>query len=305
METFTFTASDNIDIYVYKWVPEQVKAVVQIVHGAVEHAKRYDEFAKYLNEAGYAVYATDHRGHGQTGTKSNQFNLFSQETNGWLLAIEDLVNLTNQIKVEHPDLPLFMFGHSMGSFLTRDYISQRGTLVQGVILSGTGYTPPLMSNAGIGLAKILMLRGRDRPSNILHHLIFGELNKQMDNPRTDYDFLSRDPALVNAYINDPWCGQTVTAEYAHEMLTGIARINRPQAFADTPKTLPIYLFSGVNDPVGGTNASGVHKVTDEYQRAGIQDLSLKLYENGRHEMLNEINKEEVMADVVAWLNAHA
>lgn len=304
METYTFTASDNIEIYVYKWVPAQVKGIVQLVHGSVEHAMRYTHFADYLNKAGFAVYAPDLRGHGQTGEKSKQFNIFSHQENGWQLAIDDLFDLTKQIQAEHPDQPIFLFGHSMGSFLARDYISQHGNLLKGAILSGTGRSTPLLTYAGIGLAKLMKLGGRNRVTPFLHQMIYGELNKQMENPRTDFDFLSRDPDLVDAYIADPWCGQTVTVEYAHEMAMGVLRINKQEAFASTPKTLPIYLFSGANDPVGGPGASFVGEVANAYRKSGVQDVEMKLYENGRHEMLNETNKEEVMADVVAWLNEH-
>lgn len=304
METVTFTTPDNIEVYVYKWIPNEVKAIVQLTHGAIEHAMRYTQFAERLSEEGYAVYALDLRGHGQTGEKSNQPNIFSKEPNGWLKIIDDLRTLTKQIQVDFPDRPIFLFGHSMGSFLARDYISRHGELFQGVILSGTGRAAPLLTYAGIGLAKLMMLGGRHNPSPFLHQMIFGELNKQVQNPRTDYDFLSRDPAEVDAYIADPWCGRTVTVEFAHEMVSGVLWINKKQAFAQTPNDLPIYLYSGMEDPVGGPKASFVGEVAEAYRRAGVQDVSMKLYEDARHEMLNELNREEVMDDVVAWLDAH-
>lgn len=304
METYTYSAPDGIEIYVYKWLPAgEPKAAFQLVHGSIEHASRYTHFAERLASEGYAVYAPDLRGHGKTGAESGQPELFSKQSNGWQLTLDDLRKLTEQIQAEHPGLPVFVFGHSMGSFLVRDYITQNGNAFSGAILSGTGSAAPALTYVGLILAKLFKLTGRNKRSPFLHNLAYGTLNDKIENPRTDYDFLSRDPALVDAYIADPWCGQTITAEYGHELISGLLRINNPQAYQQAPKDLPLYLFSGEKDPVGGEDASYVNEVADLYRQAGVNDVSVKIYPGARHETLNETNKEDVIDDVIAWLNA--
>ncbi len=302
METYTFQAKDNLEIYAYKWIPSTTPvAVLQLVHGSVEHLMRYEPFAERLVREQIVFYGMDLRGHGQTAEKADQMNLFSKQPNGWQLAIDDIYTQTQQILSDFPGLPVFIFGHSMGSLLVRDVISQFGDSYQGAILSGTGRATPLLTYVGLALAKVFMLFNREKTNPFLHNLIYGELNNKIDNPRSDYDFLSRDPSVVDAYIADPWCGQIVTTEYAHELVRGVLRINQARAYQETPKSLPIYLFSGAEDPVGGEEGVYVNEVAQAYQEAGVQDVQVKLYPGARHEMLNELNRDRVMADIIAWL----
>lgn len=308
MQTYTFKAKDGVEIAVYKWLPgrvEEARAVVQLVHGSLEYALRYEPFVRSLLSEHTIVYAHDIRGHGKTAEESGDWVYLSDQPNGWELAIDDIYTITCQIQADFPDLPIFIFGHSLGSLMVRDFISQYGQEVRGVLLVGTGRaTPRLVLYSGLILAKLLMLAGRKRESPLAHRLICGELNKAMENPRTDYDFISRDPTVVQEYIDDPQCGLTITVELAHEMVRGFIRISNPEAFANTPQDLPILLLSGTADPMGAPEGRHVLDVAEAYRRAGVKDVLVKLYDGARHELLNELNKDEVIDDMVQWLNDH-
>ncbi|HOU52185.1 MAG TPA: lysophospholipase [Smithella sp.] len=305
-DTLTFQASDHVQIFTYKWAPDNVsdlKGVVQIVHGMAEHAARYERFAEALTKAGYAVYANDHRGHGKTAGSKDHIGYFADE-NGWAKVVDDLHTLTGIIKKEWPGKPFFLFGHSMGSFLSRHYSMIYGSELTGLVLSGTGGDPGIMGKAGRCLAKLdAKLHGKKAKSEIMNKLSFGAFNNPFKPNRTDYDWLSRDNVEVDKYINDPLCGGVFTAGFFCDLLDGLVFINQKENISRIPKNLPIYLFSGANDPVGG-NTKGVTQAYQALKRAGISDVTLKFYADGRHEMLNEMNREEVFGDVIAWLNKH-
>lgn len=305
-DTFTFKASDGVQIFTYKWLPDDVSAVkgaVQIAHGMAEHAARYERFAGVLTKAGYAVYANDHRGHGKTAGSLENLGYFADE-NGWEKVVNDMHTLTGIIKKEHPGKPFFLFGHSMGSFLSRHYSMLYGSELTGLVLSGTGGDPGALGKIGLFVAGVeAKFRGKKAKSDMMNKLSFGAFNSAFKPNRTDYDWLSRDNAEVDKYINDPWCGTVFTAGFFCDMLGGIGYINKQENIAKIPKSLPIYLFSGAKDPVGA-NTKGVTQVYNSLKSAGISDLQLKFYENGRHESLNEINRDEVSKDVIAWLDKH-
>lgn len=305
-ETLTFPSSDNVQIFTYKWMPDNpsvLKAVVQIAHGMAEHAARYERFAEALTKAGYAVYANDHRGHGKTVGSKDHRGYFADE-NGWAKTVDDLHKLTGIIKKENPNKPFFLFGHSMGSFLSRNYSMLYGNELTGLILSGTGGDPGMTGKVGHCIAKIdAKLHGRKAKSAIMNKLSFGAFNNAFKPNRTEFDWLSRDNAEVDKYINDPFCGGIFAAGFFCDFLGGLAFINKKENIAGIPKDLPIYLFSGAKDPVGA-NTKGVTQVYNSLKSAGIRDISLKFYADGRHEMLNEINREEVFSDVILWLNKH-
>ncbi len=305
-DTFTFNTADGIEIYTYRWLPDpgsQPKAVVQIAHGMAEHAGRYARFAEALCAAGYAVYANDHRGHGKTAGDPAKTGYFADE-NGWFKVAEDLRQLRAIIRERHPGLPVFQLGHSMGSFLVRTAIIQDAGGIAGAILSGTGGDPGLLGTIGLLLARAIgAVKGRRSPSPLLNALSFGGFNKRFTPARTDFDWLSRDPAEVDRYIADPFCGGLFSAGFFADLLTGIAYIHRPEHIARVPEDLPIYLFSGAGDPVG-KETRGVRQVAEAYRRAGIKDVTTRFYEDGRHEMLNEINRQEVFADTIGWIQSH-
>jgi len=305
-DTFSFKTADGIQVFVYRWLPDDasiVKGAVQIAHGMAEHAARYERFAEALTKAGYAVYANDHRGHGKTAGKLENAGYFADE-NGWEKVVEDMHTLTGIVKKENPGKPFFLFGHSMGSFLSRHYSMLYANELSGLVLSGTGGDPGALGKIGLFVAKIdAKLHGRKAKSEIMNKLSFGAFNNAFKPNRTDYDWLSRDNAEVDKYINDPWCGAVFTAGFFCDMLGGLGYINKMENIARIPKALPVYLFSGSNDPVGA-NMKGVTQVYKTLKDAGLGDVTLKFYENGRHESLNEINRDEVFKDVIAWMDKH-
>jgi len=304
-EKFFLNAEDGVKIVCFKWSSEtqnDPKAVIQLIHGSVEHVSRYKPLAQELVKNGYLVYGSDQRGHGETAGSVEKLSYFSDINEGWEMSRDELHNLTNVIKDENKGKKIFLLGHSMGSFLLRDYLSQYGSEIDGAILSGTGGGKVALVKTATLLTKIMILfRGRKSLSPFMHNMIYGALNNEMKNPRTDYDFLSRDEAEVDKYINDPFCGNTVSLNYALEMTRGLERIQKKNSYQNTPDNLPLYLFSGENDPVGGINSKEVKAVYENYKSSGISDLEFKLYPDGRHEMLNEINRHEVFNDIITWI----
>ncbi len=308
-DTFIFEGSDKKEIFTHKWLPGDgsetlnIKAAVQIAHGMAEHSARYNSFAKMLTDNNFAVYANDHRGHGQTAGSLENLGYFS-DTNGWDLVIEDMSLLTTRIKNNHPNVPIFLFGHSMGSFLCRDYMFTFGNNIAGVILSATASDPGLLGNVGIMISKIeSLIKGGKAKSTLMDSLSFGSFNKAFRPNRTKFDWLSRDNAEVDKYVDDPFCGTVFTAGFFNDLLRGIKKINRDENIRNTPKDLPVYLFSGSDDPIGDFT-KGVKKIFAVYEKAGIKDLTIKFYKDGRHEMLNEINQKEVYNDIINWLDSH-
>jgi alpha-beta hydrolase superfamily lysophospholipase len=305
-DTFSFKAADGAQIFTYRWMPDNaadIKGAIQIAHGMVEHAARYERFADALTKAGYAVYANDHRGHGKTAGSLDKVGYFADEM-GWEKVVVDMHTLTGIIKKECPNKPFFLFGQSMGSFLSRHYSMHYGRELSGLILSGTIGDPGALGKVGILVATIeAKIKGKKAKSNLLNKLSFGAFNDAFKPNRTEYDWLSRDNAEVDKYINDPWCGAVPTAGFWCDQLGGIGYINKKGNIAKIPKNLPIYLFSGAKCAVGA-NTKGVSQVYNALKNAGIGDVTLKFYEDGRHEMLNEINRTEVFADVIAWINKH-
>ena len=305
-DTFSFKAADGAQIFTYRWMPDNasdIKGAIQIAHGMAEHAARYERFADALTKTGYAVYANDHRGHGKTAGSLDKVGYFADEM-GWEKVVVDMHTLTGIIKKECPNKPFFLFGHSMGSFLSRYYSMHYAGELKGLVLSGTAGDPGALGKIGILVATIeAKIKGKKAKSNLLNKLSFGAFNDAFKPNRTDYDWLSRDNAEVDKYVNDPWCGAVFTSGFFCDLLGGISYINKKENIAKIPKKLPIYIFSGAKDPVGA-NTKGVSQVYDTLKTSGIADLTLKFYEDARHETLNEINRTEVFADVIAWMNKH-
>ncbi|HEU5141095.1 MAG TPA: alpha/beta hydrolase [Bacillales bacterium] len=299
--TFTFQTVDGAEIYVHKWIPSgKVIGVVQIAHGMSEHSARYEAFASVLVDEGYAVYANDHRGHGETAGGKENLGYFADE-NGWELVVDDLYEVTNIAKEGHSGLPVFLFGHSMGSFLSRRYVQKYGRELAGVILSGTGADQGVLSSVAIGMAKReIRKHGKKARSELLTRLSFGSYNKAFEPWRTEFDWLTRDEKEVDRYIKDPYCGAVATAGFYYDLFVGLKRLDKPALLKQMPKNLPVFFVSGDQDPVG-QNTKGVLKVARHLQKAGIRDIDVKFYKDGRHELLNELNKEEVYQDIIRWL----
>ncbi|MDR7003047.1 alpha/beta hydrolase [Neobacillus niacini] len=302
--TYTFETNDDIKIHVSKWEGEERPwAIVQIAHGMAEHIERYHSFATELVSKNMVVFGNDHRGHGKTGSLNNCSGYFADEQ-GFEKVVEDMFTLTTIIEKEYPDIPIFLFGHSMGSFLSRRYIQLKGDRIAGVILSGTGGDPGIMGKIGRMIASRQMKKmGRKTPSPLLNNLTFGNYNKSFRQNRTEFDWLSRDEREVDLYIEDPNCGGIFSSGFFHDLFGGLETINKATNIGSIPKELPIYLISGSMDPVGG-NTKGVLKTYQAHKNAGIIDVSYKFYEDARHEILNEINKDEVVADIIGWIKGH-
>lgn len=302
--TFTFKDGQNEEIFVYKWEPDdKIVAAIQLAHGMAETAARYERFAKALTDSGFIVYINDHRGHGNTAKKLENLGYLG-EGDGFKLMIEDMYILTNIIKKENPNLPVFLFGHSMGSFLCQRYITLYSKELNGVILSGTNCNPGFIVNLGIIIAKREMKnKGRRFRSHKLNKLSFGNFNNTFKPNRTEFDWLSSDEKEVDKYINDPYCGEIFTTSFFYDFLNGVKNNYNKSALENISKDLPIYIFAGDKDPVG-KNGKGIIKLYNMYKILNIVDVEYKLYKNGRHEMLNEKNKEEVTNDILQWLKKH-
>ena len=279
------------------------KAVVQIIHGMAEHRARYDEFARHLAGAGYAVYAEDHRGHGETAGTLTQAGHMA-DSGGWDLVMNDLRVLTAIAQENHPNLPLFLFGHSMGSILARDYMAQHGNTLAGVVLSGANGNPGAMLRVGLFLSRRQVSRkGARYPSSSLNGLTFGSFNRPFRPAATEFDWLSRDAEEVAAYVADPYCGFVCSAAFFHDLFTGTQRIYRPDQPRKVPAELPLFFISGEKDPVGSFG-KGVKRSADKYHSSGVRDVAVRLYPEARHELLHELNRSAVYADVVSWLDSH-
>ena len=298
------TMSDGAEIVLHRWIPDgEVRGVVQICHGMVEYARRYGHFAEALVAEGFAVYAHDLRGHGET-SKDEKDRGFLADSEGFQRVVLDLRECITRLKSDFPGAPVVLFGHSFGSFVSQSFIEQFGDEIDACILSGTSGPMGALAEIGRILAGLFVLcKGKRHLSKFLYSLAFGSYNKRIQEPATPVDWVSSDPAEVKKYHEDPDCGFPVTASFFHDMLTGLCRIHKKAALASIPKTLPILLMSGDEDPVGAYGKT-VSALDGIYRTLGIQDVTLKLYPGGRHEMLSEVNKEEVISDVLAWIEKH-
>ncbi|MDA1632342.1 MULTISPECIES: alpha/beta hydrolase [Bacillus cereus group] len=297
------TALDGSEIYLRKWLPEgEPKGIIQIAHGMTEHAGVYTDFIAALLEAGYGVYAHDHKGHGKTVKREEDYGHFEPNV-GWSKAVSDVIFVSETIRKEQT-CPLFLLGHSMGSFLSRRAVQLKGELYDGFLISGTGGNPGLLGSIGHKVATIEMkLRGEKTKSPMLNFLSFGNFNSHFKPNRTKFDWLSSDNNQVDKYIADPLCGFICTTSFYRELFSGVLEVNKLEEFKKTPKNLPIHIFSGDRDPVGDMG-KGVKEVYENYKKCDVKDVTLRLYENGRHEMFHEVNRDEVFKDLILWLDKH-
>lgn len=287
-------------IHCVRWTPEGTpKAIVQIVHGIAEYVERYDGFAEFLNAQGVLVVAEDHMGHGQSINNGGIRGYFH---GGWFTAVEDTMELMHRTMAEFPGVPYVLFGHSMGSFMARTILCRYpDSGISAAVICGTGWQPRAAMPAVIALVSAFCKKvGEENPSDALQNLVFGSYNKRVEHPRTAYDWLSRDPKVVDAYAAHPLCGFTASTGLLREMMRGIQYIEQPQNLTAMNKALPVFFIAGGDDPVG-SYGKAIPQAVAAFQKAGMQDVSSKVYPLGRHEILNEINKEEVYQDVWAWI----
>lgn len=297
-EEFFYPSSDGVhQIHAVVWTPESpVRGVVQLVHGICEYALRYEPLAAFLTGQGYAVAGNDHLGHGQSVKDESEYGYFTN----WLELLYDVRALRQTLDSRFPGLPYFILGHSMGSFLARSYLIAYPGTVTGCALSGTAYYSP----AELAVGKLVTRLGDPRQVNkTFYKLSIGAYNKTCAPARTSADWICRDPQVVDAYLADPMCNFPTKGGMNHAMMIGLQWVCDAKEMAKMDKSTPIYFFAGDADPVGNMG-KGVRKVAQLFQKAGCQDVTLRLYPGGRHEMLNEVNREEVFADLLAWLEGH-
>jgi alpha-beta hydrolase superfamily lysophospholipase len=294
---FELRAEDGARIFVRQWRPEGApKAVVLIVHGLAEHSGRYATFAGALNAAGYAAYANDLRGHGPG--ERDLLGHFA-DRDGWRKVLGDVERVRRRIAVDCPGAAIVLFGHSMGSFLVQDFVAAHAADLAGVVYCASNGPPPALAKAGRWIARAERLRvGPRGKSALLNKMMFGDFNKGFQPARTRLDWLSRDEQQVDAYLADPFCGFPFTTQLAVDLLDALPGLLAPERLARLPKTLPIYVMSGERDPVGPNVAGLIEALKD----AGLAKVAVRLYKDARHELLNETNREEVVADVIRWLD---
>lgn len=300
--TFRYPSADEKhEIFARRWLPEgEPRAVIQIVHGVSEYIDRYAPVARFLTSHGFVVAGGDHLGHGRTASGAEEYGFFA-EKDGWRTVSKDVRRLRELLGEQYPGLPCFLLGHSMGSFLARTYLIDWPGTVTGAILSGTGQESNSLVAAGRYLSAVICRTSGPRThSKTIERLSFGAYNKQFAPARTRSDWISRDEAVVDAYMADPLCTFLPSAGMFHDMMVGLQYIASRRNLAKMDPSTPVYFFSGDKDPVG-QNGEGVRKVAGFFTGAGCTDVTVKLYPEGRHEMMNELNRDEVFTDLLAWL----
>ena len=297
-----YRSFDLIPLTLYHWECENAKAIVHIVHGMSEHAARYDHFASWLNENDITVVSSDLRGHGKTAGELRNVGHFATR-NGWEKVCKDICLITEETIKKHPNLPIIFLGHSMGSFLIRKISYSFGNFGSGYIFSSTAGHPGLIGIAGVRIAKLnVKLMGRRNKSQLMTQLTFGDFNKKYKNKKTKKDWLTKDESIVNQYINDPYCMQTFSSQFYNDLVEGVLEINEISNINKMVKNLPVLLFAGDMDPVGNYG-KGTKEVYEKMKKCGVKDIELVLYEDGRHEMLNETNKMDVYQMILNWITS--
>ncbi len=286
------------------WECEEPKAVLQIAHGMAEHIMRYDHFARWLNEHNVIVAGNSHLGHGTTAAGEKDLGYFAKK-NGWKHVVEDMDRVRKEISGRYPDLPYFILGHSMGSFLTRTYIcTDYAQGLKGVILSGTGNVPGAVAGMLKSMSKIIgFFCGKRHRSKLINSLSFGSYNKAFKPARTESDWLSKDEKNVDKYISDGRCGFIFTCSGYKDLATGLKFIRKKKNLKKMDKALPVLFAAGSDDPVGA-QGKGVEQVHAMFKKAGMTNTDIKLYEGDRHEILNELDKETVYQDVFDFISSN-
>lgn len=303
---FTLKNNDGHTIFVRQWLPDEglagARTVIHINHGMAEHSARYAPIAERLTHAGAIVYAHDARGHGHS-VQPNELLGHYADHDGWNKVISDVKTVNDFIHQEHPQLPLVILGHSMGSFIVRAYVGRYPSTVNAMMLSGSAsHSLVDMLKARAGIALEMWRQGPKGRSSLLNLLTFATYNKIFEPVRTEADWLSRDPREVDKYVNDPLCGYLCTNQFWNDLIGGIEEIRLPGSIRPMAKTMPVLMFSGERDPLSfHAEDHGITRLAKMFENAGMQNVAVKLFPNGRHEILNETNRLEVIQFLIDWL----
>lgn len=293
-------SKNNLNVIIWETEKEPI-GVLQIVHGMAEYIDRYDNFAKYMTEHGFNVIGHDHLGHGHSVSDEHDYGFFAEE-NGDKIIIEDMHSVTQYAREKWEELPNFILGHSMGSFCLRQYLTKYSNDVFGAIIMGTGWIPSAAALLGKTIAtNTCKSKGSHTVNPLLIKLTLEPYNKPFAPARTNCDWLSRDEKQVDLYVNDKLCGFDFTAGAYKDFFTILEKIAKNKQLIGMRKSLPILITSGSVDPVGGKKAC--EKLNAQYKRCGIDDVTLKLWENDRHEILNELDKSDVYDYIYNWLKS--
>ncbi|MBE5869151.1 MAG: alpha/beta hydrolase [Lachnospiraceae bacterium] len=302
-EEFYFDSKDTVSrIYAVRYMPDtgNVSGIVQIMHGMAEYVERYEAFAGYLTDRGFVVTGEDHLGHGKSVGETGTQGYFCAGDSAWVV-VDDNHSLRELTQKLYPGVPYYILGHSMGSFILRNYLNCYSEGIHGVIIMGTGSQPGWLLQISKAVAAVQRLfLGEKHVSHFLDKAAFGAYNKRIESPKTKFDWLSRDQKKVAQYIADPDCGFVFTVNGFRTLFELIRRCQSTEAFNRIPGQLPILVVSGQEDPVGGYG-KGTEQVAERLRGAGLQDVTLKLYPGCRHELLNEIEREQIMEDIYCWL----
>lgn len=297
------SSNGSDELHIAMWKPErEVRGILQISHGMIEYIDRYDRFARFLAEKGFVVIGNDHLGHGETAAEKN-YGYFAPG-DGSYYVVRDLHRVTRYIRKQYPEVPLFLLGHSMGSFMARRYAMTYGKELDGLIVMGTGSKPDWLLKVGQALVRVLIaIKGERAHSWLMEKLCFALYNRRIKPVRTPSDWLSRDEEQVDAYRSHKYCQFAFTLNGYRTLFEVIAFIQEPQNIRKLPHTLPMLFVAGAEDPVGNYG-KGVKQVVRKYRRAGVTDITCKLYPEARHEILNELEYETVHEDIEQWLEGH-
>lgn len=293
--------SDNHLIHIVTYKPEQSPiGHVHLLHGMAEHIERYDEFAQFLAAHGFIVSGHDHRGHGKTAEKNGQLGFWADK-DGFERVTEDVREVLGQVREEIGEVPLLLFGHSMGSFIARRYMQKYSESLAKVIICGTGYSPGVMGDIGTAVGKMASkFYTPNSESTLLNKLAFGGFNKQFKDTKTEFDWLTTDENEVKKYMDDPYCGFIPSNQFYIDLFWGLKTIHQEHEINKIRKDLPVLLISGQQDPVGKAGKD-VFKVAKGLTKAGMENITVQLVDNARHEILNEANKHQTYQFIVNWM----
>ncbi len=299
-DTFWLDANDRTGLFVNQWLPEgKPKAIVLLAHGMAEHSGRYARLGAALCAAGFGLYAHDQRGHGKTAERGTLGHY--ADNDGWCAVVSDVASLNQHIGQAQPGVPIFLLGHSMGSYIAQAYLLHHSASLHGAILSASNFQPVALYRSASLIARFERWRqGPKGRSALIEWLSFGSFNKAFKPNRTAYDWLSRDPAQVDAYAHDPLCGFRCTNQLWIDLLGGLQQISKASNLAQIDPALPLLVMGGACDPV--SEGKRLEVLANALRNAGNRNVQLTVYPQARHELFNEIHRDEVTADVIAWLN---